>query len=182
MTKNAVLSKAVETVEKPFESVGKGVVKHVQDAGRSFIEQLYGTTTMSDEEIKQREEQERMERDRTYGERLRELKQLTGSAPEKTQEELSSLQSSFKRFEQEAFAKAQALGTISPTTQEQERTRKEKLEKQEEERKKAKEKAGLETKVETPPGKVTAISFERKRPRVRMQRPPKSAETRTNRE
>lgn len=73
---------------------------------------------------------------------------------------------------------AQRSGVQSPNAEEQERQHRKKIEAEVKARKKEEEKLRMEAPVEAPPGKISGLSFNRKRPAQKLQKPPNSAERR----
>lgn len=78
------------------------------------------------------------------------------------------------------FETAKNLGTTNQNTDEQEKRKKEEIEAQEKAKREAEERQRLEMHIEAPPGRVTGLSFKRKKSASRMRPLLKSAETRAS--
>lgn len=181
-----VASNVTEVAREPVREVKKQVYTGLT---QDLAQMLYGGpgVAKTDEEIKQIKKQDRMMKNEVYSRGLQELGLIRGKnleeitiTPEQ-REEIERLHASYSGFEQQQRETAKNLGVASPNVGEQERQQRKQTEAQEKARKEAERKSRLEMQIEAPPGKVTGLSFKRKRSTPRMKLPPKSAETRASR-
>lgn len=190
MPKNSAIAKvASNVIEGSREPLGDLERQTFKGLSRDLAQMLYGghEAVKTEEQMEQIERQDRMMKNEVYSRHLQELGIMQGKNIEEItitptqREEIETVHESYSKFEQQQRETAKNLGVENPNIEEQEKNKKDELEAQERAREEAEERQRLETQIEAPPGKITGLSFKRKKSASRMQRPPKSAETRASR-
>ena len=191
------VKKLIQSVYESAEELGRKAVSEVKNevatTGRQFEAQLlYGTTTLTDEDVKKGIEKDSAKKTQDIKAIQRELSMHAsgGENPQETQNiEAIQNQAAVTPDQAEKQQAKQQLkqehhrrqvedileGRPGQSREDQERQQKRELEKEEEKKKKLEDKQNLDNPIEAPAGKTSGISFKRKKTAPKM-RPPKTGE------
>jgi len=205
MAAKKILKQIYESAEQGVKSAVRETGKQALETGRQFEAQLlYGTTSLSNQEIKQGLEQDKVDSAKNIENIQKELSMQAGGqvtqTPENNQSQKPQEQVKVPPKLTEAFGiglndkpetpeqkqlalehhREQVKDVIEeaqgPSSEDRERMQKKQLAEEEEKRKKLEEKQSLENPIEAPSGRTTGMSLKRKKPKTRMQKPPKTGE------
>ena len=187
-----ILNQVFETAGELGKKAADEVKKEVSTTGKQFEAQLlYGTTTLTDEDVKKGFEKDSVKKTQDIQAIERELSMhANGENPQLNQnveanqnpamgtKDLAQEQQSKQQLAQEHHRRQVEdvlEGRPGPRSEEQERQQKKQLEEEEDKEKKLEDKQNLDNPIEAPAGKSTGLKMKRKNNTPKM-KPPKTGE------